>query len=81
MSVQEVSDVTSYNAAEIAEILGVAKVTVYKWVGERKIPHTRLGGRIVFTKDQISAWLKEHEVTELEKKERKDSAIRSYDAS
>ena len=47
---------------ELSGYLGLAEVTIYKMVRERRIPHVRIGRRIVFTRDQIQEWLKEREV-------------------
>lgn len=43
---------------ELAERLGVSKITVYRWVKDRRIPHVRLpGGDIRFDQQKVENWL------------------------
>ena len=39
--------------AEVAEALGVARVTVYKWIVAHKILGCRLGGRVYVARSEI----------------------------
>jgi excisionase family DNA binding protein len=39
--------------SEVAQLLQVKPSTVYTWVREGKIPHTKIGRLIRFTLDQI----------------------------
>jgi len=42
----------------VAALLGVQKGTLYYWVNQRKIPHVKLGARIVrFDPAQLAAWM------------------------
>jgi len=51
----------SYRAA--AEMLGLPLGTVYSLVCQRRIPHHRLGPRLVrFQKEDLEQWLTEHRV-------------------
>ncbi len=43
---------------EVAVILQVKPSTIYTWVREGKLPHTRLGRLIRFTLDQIKKSMK-----------------------
>lgn len=48
---------------DAAEIIGVPIGTLYAWVSENKIPHKRLGKRLVrFSTDEIKAWISKHSV-------------------
>lgn len=44
--------------AEIAELLGVSTQTVYDYAGFGKIPHIRLGRRLVFPRDAVMEWFR-----------------------
>ena len=55
------SDVITYPQA--AALLGVPVGTLYCWVHERRIPHIRLGARLVrFSRTTTLAWLNGHQV-------------------
>lgn len=52
------------NYEEAAKLLGVPVGTVYAWVSQKKIPHLRLGPRLVrFRKTEVEKWLLLHHVT------------------
>lgn len=40
---------------ELATQLRVSKKTIQRWCRERRIPHIRIGGRILFRDDDIQA--------------------------
>ena len=42
---------------EVAPELGISPFTVRRWVAERKIPFYRIGGRIVFDRKDVEAFL------------------------
>jgi excisionase family DNA binding protein len=42
---------------EVAEYLGLAKATIYKWVERRDIPYTKVGTLLRFPKWVIDEWL------------------------
>ena len=44
-------------AEELARFLGVNRKTVYEYAARNVIPHQRLGRRIVFSREQVVAWL------------------------
>jgi excisionase family DNA binding protein len=44
-------------AADVAEILRVDRKTVYDHVSRGRIPHKRLGRRVIFSRTAIMAWL------------------------
>ncbi len=45
------------NAKEAAEFLRVSKDSLYDAVGRGEVPHRRLGGRILFSRSKLLAWL------------------------
>lgn len=49
--------------AEAAALLGVPVGTLYHWVHRRRVPHVRLGPRLVrFGRGQLLSWLDAHRV-------------------
>ncbi len=58
-------DMITYTAA--AQLLGVPIGTVYAWVSQRRIPHVRLGPRLVrFQRGALERWLEERQVAALD---------------
>ncbi len=54
-------DLMTYD--EVAALLGVPKGTLYAWVHDRRLPHIRLGPRLVrFSRKALAAWLAERAV-------------------
>lgn len=51
------------NYQDTAAMLGVKLGTLYAWVHEKKIPHVRLGGRLVrFDRGEIEEWLDDRRI-------------------
>jgi excisionase family DNA binding protein len=49
--------------SEAAELLGVAKGTLYAWTSRRRVPHYRVGRRCVrFLKSELVSWMQRHAV-------------------
>jgi excisionase family DNA binding protein len=53
----------SLNVRELAALLGVAPITIYKMVQKKEIPHTRIGTRIVFFKEKVEEWIEKNSVS------------------
>ena len=49
---------------ELATLLKIPKLTVYKWVSQRKIPYVKVGKHLRFKRSEIEEWLKERRVSE-----------------
>ena len=48
---------------EAARLLGMPVNTLYGWVHERRLPHVRLGPRLVrFSRRALAAWIEERVV-------------------
>ncbi len=47
-----------FNVLEMAEVLGVKPLTIYRSVSKGKIPAVKVGQNILFPKDVILEWLK-----------------------
>ena len=51
------------NVDEVAEILGVAKATIYCWTCQNKIPHIKLTKRLLkFRENEIIEWISQKSV-------------------
>ncbi len=46
------------SVAEFSKRLGIAPQTAYKWIAEKQIPFTRVGGRILLPRERIERWVK-----------------------
>lgn len=45
------------DADQAAELLGIARRTLWRWAREGMVPHRRLGGRhFSFRRDELIAW-------------------------
>jgi excisionase family DNA binding protein len=50
------------SAEEQAKNLSVSPKTLYSWAKQRKIPHVRLEGRVLFDPVEVEGWLKNHKI-------------------
>jgi excisionase family DNA binding protein len=54
------SDADEIGGIDLAiEITGLAKPTIYGLVSERKIPHSKQGKRLYFSRQELTEWLKQ----------------------
>jgi len=60
------------NIRQAAQYLGVSPDTLYKYVGEQKIPAFKLGNRWRFKKSKLDQWMEEKS-NQMEPKSRKKS--------
>lgn len=55
----------SFTIPEVADVLGVTRVTVYRWVkGEgvaEPLPAIKLGGNYRITEDALETWIKNNQ--------------------
>jgi excisionase family DNA binding protein len=42
---------------QAAGVLGVSKLTLYKYVSARKMPFIKIGARVLFREDELSEWI------------------------
>lgn len=57
----EARDTRWISVAEVAEHLGVARDTVYRWIDSRGMPAHRLGRFWKFQLSEVDAWVKSGE--------------------
>jgi excisionase family DNA binding protein len=43
---------------EVVRVLPLAKGTLYRYTSKGQIPHYKVGGRLVFDKEEIHAWIR-----------------------
>lgn len=51
------------NYREAAEFLGIAHITLRRWVSEGRISHHKFGKAVRFSEEQLQSFLEKHEVT------------------
>ncbi|MEN3132677.1 helix-turn-helix domain-containing protein [Bacillus albus] len=54
------------SAKDVADLLGVCCVTIYRMCRQKKIPHNKIGARYIFNRVTIERWLEENEVSPIE---------------
>jgi excisionase family DNA binding protein len=47
---------------QAAHITGISTTTLYKWVGQRKVPHIKLGRLVKFDPGKLDEWIKQQTV-------------------
>jgi len=50
------------NVKELSRLTGLKQSTIYQWVSQGKIPHIKLGRKILFDPDEINKWIDENTV-------------------
>ena len=48
---------------DVAEMLGVHEMTVYRWCQKKTLPHYKIGGSLRFKREDIEAWVGKRKVT------------------
>lgn len=59
-------DADTISVKEASRILGMSQYTLYYWAQARKIPHYRIGRRVLFSRSDLAEWLNKHRVEEVE---------------
>jgi len=49
---------------EASAWLGMSAFTLYSWALAHRIPHYKIGKRVMFSKEDLKRWLAEHRVAE-----------------
>ena len=62
------------NIRQASQYLGVSPDTLYKYVGEQKIPAFKLGNRWRFKKSRLDQWMEEKSTQMEAKRKRKPKA-------
>lgn len=50
---------------ELSTILQTSKSTIYRWVHKREIPFVKLGGKLLFSQEEIQEYIKKNSVSNL----------------
>ena len=48
---------------DACEITGLSKAAIYKGTSENKIPHSKFGSRLIFSRRQLVAWVESHTIS------------------
>lgn len=44
----------------LTKYIHMSESTIYHWVNKEQIPYIKLGGRILFDREEIDRWVKSH---------------------
>ena len=58
-------DNSAWSVDEAAEYLGIARITLYKYVEARTVPFIKIGRRLLFDPEQLAAYRRERSVQPL----------------
>lgn len=50
---------TTLTAEEAAAYLQVDRNTIYRWTRQNRIPHRKVGSKLLYYKGELDAWMKE----------------------
>jgi excisionase family DNA binding protein len=50
---------------EASAWLGIPVFTLYSWAQSQRIPHYKIGKRVLFSKDDLKRWIAEHHQKEV----------------
>lgn len=48
--------------AEAVTFTGLSERTLWRLVQKRKVPHVRIGGRLMFRRESLAKWVQDQEV-------------------
>lgn len=63
------------NVDEVSAYTGYVKRYIYHLTGEKRIPHYKRGGKLMFDRDEIDRWLQENRVKTEDEVEREAQRI------
>lgn len=66
-------------AKEAAEILGLSAWTLYDLARQRKVPHIRVGRRVLFRKESLLSWLSDLEIASTAKEQKQTGKLRKLE--
>lgn len=54
-----------YNVDETSKLLRISTSTLYRWVHKKEIPFVKLGGKLLFSQDEIQEYIKKNSVSNM----------------
>ena len=63
-SIAEARERLLVSVKEASAWLGISAFTIYSWALSQKIPHYKIGKRVMFSKEELKRWLDGHRVGE-----------------
>lgn len=60
MTVTKVAPLISVR--EAAQLLSISRSKVYGLIESKKVPHVRIGGRVLFREDLLESWIRDQVV-------------------
>ncbi len=55
-------DVEFYTSDDLCEMFKISKVTLYRWVGQKKIVGYKVGKALLFKKTEIAKFIEENKI-------------------
>jgi excisionase family DNA binding protein len=52
------------SAKDVSAWLGIPMYTIYSWALSRRIPHYKIGKKVLFSKDELKRWVDTHRIVE-----------------
>jgi excisionase family DNA binding protein len=49
---------------QAATWLGISSFTLYSWAQSHRVPHYKIGKRVMFSKDDLKQWIEQHRIAE-----------------
>jgi excisionase family DNA binding protein len=59
---QELKNSGFWGVQDLSNYLGIKTSTLYAWVGEKKIPHYKVGQLVRFKRSEIDLWMEQNQV-------------------
>lgn len=56
-------DESVWSPVQVSEYLGIPVKTIYKWVGEDRLPAYKIGRHIRFVPEEVRAFVKSHRIS------------------
>ena len=66
-SISKLNGMLAIDITELAKRTTLSRWTIYNLVNQRRIPHIRIGRRLLFPVREIEKWLREQTVTVIER--------------
>ncbi len=51
------SEIAYMGVRQLAEYLSISSHTIYSWCHQKKIPYSKINGKLIFNKSEIDRWI------------------------
>jgi len=49
-----------FTVKELSDVINIKTSTLYLWVSQKRIPHIKLGKKVLFDSSEIEQWMEQH---------------------